>query len=76
MAQTNKQTDGRGDSMTNSAQWGRVGENLENATLPRSLAFQMSVLDRFWTYIDNKTPCKNIIVVFLLFLDGENQTWQ
>ena len=33
MAQTNRQTDkqtsGHGDSMTNSAQWGRVGENLK-----------------------------------------------
>ena len=26
MAQTDTQTDGHGDSMTNSAQWGRVGE--------------------------------------------------
>ena len=25
--QTEPQTDGHGDSMTNSAQWGRVGEN-------------------------------------------------
>ncbi len=25
--QTDRQTDGHGDSMTNSAQWGRVGEN-------------------------------------------------
>ena len=25
--QTDTQTDGHGDSMTNSAQWGRVGEN-------------------------------------------------
>ena len=24
---TDRQTDGHGDSMTNSAQWGRVGEN-------------------------------------------------
>ena len=29
MAQTDRQTDGHGDSMTNSAQWGRVGENYE-----------------------------------------------
>ena len=28
MAQTDKQTHGHGDSMTNSAQWGRVGEKL------------------------------------------------
>ena len=28
--QTNRQTDGHGDSMTNSAQWGRVGENGRN----------------------------------------------
>ena len=28
MAQTNISTDGHGDSMTNSAQWGQVGENL------------------------------------------------
>ena len=28
MAQTHTQTDGLYDSMTNSAQWGRVGENL------------------------------------------------
>ena len=28
MAQKDTQTDGHGDSMTNSAQWGRVGENL------------------------------------------------
>ena len=27
MAQTHRHTDGHGDSMTNSAQWGRVGEN-------------------------------------------------
>ena len=27
MAQTDTQTHGHGDSMTNSAQWGRVGEN-------------------------------------------------
>ena len=27
MAQTHRQTDRHGDSMTNSAQWGRVGEN-------------------------------------------------
>ena len=27
MAQTHKQINGHGDSMTNSAQWGRVGEN-------------------------------------------------
>ena len=27
MAQTDKQTHGHGNSMTNSAQWGRVGEN-------------------------------------------------
>ena len=26
--QADRQTDGHGDSMTNSAQWGRVGENL------------------------------------------------
>ena len=26
-AQTDRQTHGHGDSMTNSAQWGRVGEN-------------------------------------------------
>ena len=26
--QTDRHTDGHGDSMTNSAQWGRVGENL------------------------------------------------
>ena len=28
--QTDTQTNGHGDSMTNSAQWGRVGENLQN----------------------------------------------
>ena len=28
MAQAHRQTDGHGDSMTNSAQWARVGENL------------------------------------------------
>ena len=27
--QTHRHTDGHGDSMTNSAQWGRVGENGE-----------------------------------------------
>ena len=27
MVQTDTHTDGHGDSMTNSAQWGRVGEN-------------------------------------------------
>ena len=27
MAQTERQTDGHGDSMTNSAQWGQVAEN-------------------------------------------------
>ena len=29
--QTEPQTDGHGDSMTNSAQWGRVGENQEKS---------------------------------------------
>ena len=28
---TDRQTDGHGDSMTNSAQWGRVGENKHTA---------------------------------------------
>ena len=39
MAQTDTQkdtqTDGHGDSMTNSAQWGRVGENLPTTLNPK-----------------------------------------
>ena len=36
-AHTDKQTDGHGDSMTNSAQWGRVGKNKESrlSNLPK-----------------------------------------
>ena len=33
MAHTHTHTDGHGDSMTNSAQWGRVGENCSNRSL-------------------------------------------
>ena len=33
--QTHRHTDGHGDSMTNSAQWGRVGENRQICTSPR-----------------------------------------
>ena len=32
MAHTDISTDGHGDSMTNSAQWGRVGKNKQNRT--------------------------------------------
>ena len=35
--QNHRQTDGHGDSMTNSAQWGRVGENLYLSTHPNSI---------------------------------------
>ena len=38
--QTDTQTDGHGDSMTNSAQWGRVGENYSVG----SIIFQQDVV--------------------------------
>ena len=34
MAQTDRHLHGHGDSMTNSAQWGRVGENVVTRTAP------------------------------------------
>ena len=35
--QTEPQTDGHGDSMTNSAQWGRVGEKPTNSSMYKPL---------------------------------------
>ena len=45
MAQTDRQTDEHGNSMTNSAQWGRVGENgLMHAESP----FKKSLFRMVW----------------------------
>ena len=35
MAQRHRQTSGHGNSMTDSAQWGRVGENVQNSVLKK-----------------------------------------
>ena len=42
--QTHRHTDGHGDSMTNSAQWGQVGENLLDA-LHSTAQFTGAVLE-------------------------------
>ena len=42
--QTHRQTDGHGDSMTNSAQWGRVGENTLGLYIFESLRQETKIL--------------------------------
>ena len=44
--QTNKQTDEHGDSMTESAQWGRFSENCKKT----AVSFENSPLDSFWPF--------------------------
>ena len=51
MAQTDTQTDGHGNYMTNSAQWGRVGEKTGKKTK------HIQVM----TTLEN---CKNVVVSF------------
>ena len=49
MAHTDRQTSGHGHSMTNLAQWGRVGENLRKPGL-----FASGILQVLYQWIDEK----------------------
>ena len=56
MAQTHRQTDGHGDSMTNSAQWGRVGEK---ALIK---LFELDLISRIF---DMEFPFRHVLNFFL-----------
>ena len=70
MAQTDRHTDGHGDSMTNSAQWGRVGENGKTNFCQKALhtasQSKLQTVKQTYRVTQNKQPLVPLLAWFVV----------